>query len=162
MTRTGHRQVLKRIRQVQETRCRIAEKHYREQLAVCEALREEIAGHRRAISAHDAQLDALAESRDTASPCTDPDSLARPLAYRYWLVFDLEREQYYLEETLGRFTEEEQTLADCRQRWMQVKARAEGMQTSIDSQQRRDAAAQELIDESDWEDLPSIAGGCNG
>ena len=144
---------LRGVGQVKSTRAQVAEKRLQAQRAVCAALRDEADGHRREIAIITERLDALIQGAQTGKGCTDADRLRRPQAYRYWIHFDLEREQYHLQETLDQLAEQERVLDQCRRQWLIARARTQDMDERIRQQRSQLSREHEARQELEGEDL---------
>jgi len=152
------RQQLLKVGRVYATRTNLAEKRYREQLEVCRELERGVLTHDEALEGINANLTKLIDYNSTQTAFTNPSKVANAAAYRYWIMFDMEKEQHFRSQKIQRLNTEQSLLAQYKSAWLQARMREQAMDEAVKRERLQIDRVDELQGEIELEDMFQTGG----
>ena len=128
---------IKSLLKLQEQRIKQMEMQYLEKRKICDEAREALEQRLASIASLKTKRSDVfryLEQRDVLgqSVCHE-----RAHQYRYWLEYDLEKDEYYLEMDREALTEAETALEETRKAWLHAQAKKSGMEKMLNTQQQK-------------------------
>ena len=158
MTPRQRRQQLLKVGRVYATRTSLAEKRYREQLEVCRELERGVLAHDQTLEGINANLTKLVDYNSTQTVFSNSSKVANATAYRYWIMFDMEKEQHFRTQKIQKLKTERPLLAQHKSAWLQARIREQAMDEAVDRERVHIERADELQAEIELEDISQTGG----
>ncbi len=146
------RQQINQLLRLHQMRVQACELRYREAQKKRDEAAEDVRQRQASIDRLKNQHSDLFHYLDDISVVESSIKVERMHTRRYWLEYDLEKDEYYLELDIQALNEADEDVAKAKGEWLRARYRESGVENMLQDIQRETALAEEQIQELENEE----------
>ncbi len=152
----------KKLGLIYTSRLRLAERQFQQQLAAYKNSADELTQRLQGVSDLKQKITDLVEYTARADINADASKRVQAFNHRYWINYDIEKEEYYVELTRGELADHEKLLAECRQTVTRAKSRMDALGRVFKDHYSQQERLLEMIDEEEFAGVLTQRGQTHG
>lgn len=134
---------IKSLLRLHEQRINQMEMQYLEKTKICDEAREAFEQRLASIASLKTKHSDVFRYLEQHDVLDQPARHERAHQYRYWLEYDLDKDEYYLEMDRGTLTEAETAMEETRKAWLHARAKKSGVEKLLSMQQQKTRQSEE-------------------